>query len=116
MIEVKEIKPEAWAGLAEFFHEEEAGDLPHGEFGTFLGVYEDDKLKGFVLAEKVILIGQICTVGNNKPEYVKALIDHLQKEYPPGITVASVASESRYERLYKSLGMQKMLGSFWRRN
>lgn len=116
MIEVREIKPEAWAGLAELFVGEFDSALPHAEFGRFLGVYEEGKLKAFVLAERVIQIGQICSVGDGKPEYVKALIDHLQEAYPPGISVATVASEPRFEKLYKSLGMERIPGSLWRRN
>lgn len=90
--------------------------MPHPEFGTFFGAFEDGHLKGFVLAEKIFMVGQIFTVGDGKAEYAKALIDHLQAKYPPGISVATVASETRFEKLFKSLGMDRISGTLFRRN
>lgn len=117
MITVREIAPEAWAALKDIFRAECNSSLPHAKFAKFFGAYDENgNLKAWVLAENVVVIGQLFTVGDGKTEYVQALISHLQEQHPPGISVATVASETRFERLFKSLGMERISGTLFRRN
>lgn len=113
-MEIREITN--WDGLQELFQTEHDSDLPLPEFGTIYGIYEDDKLKGFALAEHVIMIGQFTTTGSGNIRYAKALIDFFQAKYPPGISVGAIASKDKFRKLYGRLDMQEIPGTLYRRN
>lgn len=114
-MEVREIPYEAWEYLDDIFAEEFESNLPPKDHGTFYGVYEDGKLRGFILCENIVMVGQIYTIGDAKAGHAKALIEHVRSVIPADQSVGAVASEPRFEGLFRSLGMDKIDGVLYRR-
>lgn len=108
---IKKIPPEAWGELEEIFDKECDGSaLPPPAHSVIWGVYDEDKLKGFILVEDVAFIGQIFAL----PPYGKQLVSFVRERYGDQ-SVACVASEERFGRLFESLGMDEIKGTLYRR-
>lgn len=122
----KVIPPAKWKTLKiggqtieEIFDDEFDSDLPDAKVSDLIGVYDGAELVGFVLAEKIEMVGQIYVAPakrNNASQIARNLIRYLRDNIPDGVAVGAVASETRFEALYRSLGMQKIRGNFFRRN
>lgn len=116
---VKELKPEQWNRLKEIFEREFDSDLPKPENSRILACFEDGKMVGFVLAEQVLMIGQIYVVPPRREksgEIVRSLLSYIREKIAPRNVVGAVASEKRFEALYRAFGMQKIEGKFYRKN
>jgi len=106
-----------WHTLEEIFDKEFDSDLPERENAEIFVINEAGKRKGFILAEDIKMIGQIYVypdfrnVGNTARDMVKFMVERYK-----GIPVGTLASEPRFESLYKRLGMQKIEGSLFRKN
>jgi hypothetical protein len=116
---VKKLKAEDYPRLKRIFADEFDSDLPDPSNSEIFVSYEDGKLTGFVLAEKVVILGQIYTVPekrNNSSKIVQSLLNFVRERYDGKQVVGAVASESRFENLYRAFGMQKIEGQFYRKN
>jgi len=119
MLIVKKAKPEQFERFAKIFSEEFDSSLPEPDNSEILIAYENGVMKGFVLVEEVKLVGQIYVVPDERKsssEIVKSLITFVKKTIAPKSVVGAVASERRFEHLYKAFGMQKIEGIFYRKN
>lgn len=122
----KVISPRLWKSLKigdqtieEVFESEFDSDLPDEKVSDLIGVYEEGELVGFVLAEKIEMVGLIYVEPSRRnfsSQIARNLIRYLRDKIPDGVSVGAVASERRFEALYRSLGMQKIAGTFFRRN
>lgn len=116
----KSIPASEWHKLKDIFADEFDSDLPDPKFAKIIGSYDNGKLVGFVLVERVAIIGQIFVAPekreNNNGKTVRSLLKSVREQLPEGASVGAVASEPRFELLFKSLGLQKIAGVFFRRN
>jgi hypothetical protein len=116
---VKKLKSEQFSRLKKVFEEEFASDLPEPQNSEILVVYEQGRMVGFMLAETIVMLGQIYVVPEkrkNSSKIVKNLLDYCKMQIAPKNVVGAVASESRFENLYKAFGMEKIFGVFYRKN
>ena len=119
MIIVKPAKEEQFQRFAKIFESEFESDLPLPDNSKILVAYENGVMKGFVLVEQIQLVGQIYVIPEERKsssEIVKSLITFVKRTIAPKAVVGSVASERRFEALYKAFGMQKIEGIFYRKN
>lgn len=119
MIVVRKLSPEKFDRLRRVFDDEFDSDLPIPDNSEIFGAFENGKMVGFVLAERVVMIGQIYVVPEkreNSSGIVKNLLKFLQNRFDGREVVGAVASERRFEALYRAFGMQKILGTFFRKN
>lgn len=115
----KELKPEQFGRLKKIFEDDFDSDLPQPENSQIVGVYDEGKLQGFILVETVQVIGQIWVAPekrNNSSKIVQNMLNYIRAKVAPKSVVAAVASEPRFENLYKAFGMQKIEGKFFRKN
>ncbi|HEX8636657.1 MAG TPA: hypothetical protein VF692_01240, partial [Pyrinomonadaceae bacterium] len=81
---------------------------------------ERGRLKAFILTEKIIMVGQIYVrpgeADKNNGQTARNLVNYILKKMPAGISVGAVASEKRFEGLFRILRMQPITGKFFRRN
>lgn len=113
------IKPVKDFSRLEKVFKAEFGSLPKAENSTIFGAFEDGRLIGFILAEDVVMIGQIYVVPEKRNEsmsIVNSLVQTVKNEYDGKDNVGAVASEPRFEEMFKSLGMGKINGVFYRKN
>ncbi len=116
---VKPLKPDQFGRLKKIFEEEFDSDLPLPENSEILVAYEDGKMQGFILVETVQVIGQIWVTPekrNNSSGIVQNMLKYIRAKIAPKSVVAAVASEKRFENLYKAFGMQPIEGKFFRKN
>lgn len=108
-----------WYQLKDIFDEEFDSDLPDVDSGAeiFISV-ENGKRTGFILAEPVIFIGQIYIYPEFREKNIASttlsLVKSVKERYE-GQSVATLASESRFEKLYKRLGLDKISGTLFRK-
>jgi hypothetical protein len=119
-IVVKQLPSDNWKKLKDIFNNEFDSDLPDPKTAEIVVAYENGVMVGFVLLEKVLIVGQIYVIPSqrlkNNSGIVRNLIRYVRDKVPQGLSVAAVASDIRFEALFKSLGMQKIVGTFFRRN
>jgi hypothetical protein len=119
MLLVKKLPPEKYSRLREIFDDEFESDLPEPHNSDIFVAYDGGKMVGFVLSERVQMLGQLYVVPekrNNTIEITKELLSSLREKYDGKEVVGAVASEPRFKKLYESLGMQKIFGDFYRKN
>lgn len=117
MAEIRKLKPNEWVGLIDTFENVFDSDMPSPEHATIYGAFVDGKLAGFVLAEEVTFIGQIYVKDSKKnAEIARSMVRFLREHTPDNKAVAAVASEPRFEMLFRTLGLQKIAGTLFRRN
>lgn len=114
---IKKIPPSQWHKIEKTFTDVFDSDMPDKKNGTFYGYYENGKLEAFVLTEKIIIVGQIYSYKDkNNGHAIKKLVDYITDLLPKGTSVGAVASETRFEGLFRLLKMQKITGTFFRRD
>jgi hypothetical protein len=119
MILVKKLKPEQYGRLKGIFSDEFDSDLPEPQTSDIFAAFEDGKVVGFINCEIVRVIGQIWVEPDKRKdstEITMKLLREVRDRYEGKENVAAVASESRFEKLYKVLGMEKIPGTLFRRN
>jgi hypothetical protein len=117
MAEIRKLRPIEYVPLVGVFDKVFDSDVAPPEHSDVYGVIEDGKIEAFVLAEQVIVIGQIWSRQPKKStSFIKTLIKFVREKIPSNQTVAAVASDPRYEMLYRTLGLEKVDGTFFRRN
>lgn len=119
MIIVKKLKDEQFARLKDIFREDFESEAPLPVNSEIFGAFKNGRLVGFVLCERVVIVGQVWTspnVRNGSIEVVAPLIRAVRDEYDHKENVGCVASEPRFESLFASLGMAKIDGVFYRKN
>lgn len=116
-MEIKKLNAAQWAGLIDTFEAVFDSDLPNYEHGVIYGAFDNGKLLGFVLVEDVKVVGQIFVKEpKNNATVVKKMLRYIRETIPDKQAVAAVASEPRFEMLFRSLGLQKITGTLFRRN
>ncbi len=117
MHEVRKLSIDEWVPLIDVFETVFDSDMPNPKHGEIYGIFEEGKCVSFILLEDVKFIGQIWSrYPKNNTSYVKTLIRWVREKIPEKQTVAAVASEPRFEMLYRTLGMDKIAGTLFRRN
>lgn len=115
------LPPRHWHQLEGIFNDEFDSDLPdaQGDAEIFMST-DGGKRTGFILAEQVTLIGQIYVYPEFREKNVarnaRDLVKFMQDRYQGKMPVGAVASEARFGKLYRLLGMQKIDGDFYRKN
>lgn len=112
------IPPGRWEkDLKEIFNKTFDSDLPHPDSADIYGTYNAaGRIQTFILVEKILLVGQIYSApGENDRHSVKKLVDYIVNTLPDKV-VGAVASEKRFEGLFRLLGMTRIDGTFFRRN
>lgn len=107
-----------WNQLNGIFREEFNSDLPEEDNAEIFVASEGNKRVGFILAEDIKMIGQIYVYPDfrrDSAKYASQMVKYCQEHFKD-IPVGTVASEARFEKLYKLLGMEKIEGSFFRKN
>lgn len=117
MSKIIKVPSSRWHTLEKIFEEEFNSDLPSADNAAIYGDYEGGKLQAFILVENIKMVGQIYSMPDNKNrQSVQKLVNYLVETLPDGTAVGVVASEKRFEALYRLLKMQKIPGTFFRRN
>jgi hypothetical protein len=116
MIEIRPLTTEEREKIAPEFCELSNSDFPPDQHSIFWGIFEDDELQGYVLAENVLFLGQI-RVFNEKQgaKYAWGLVNHLRNDTPEDKRIAMVASEERFEPFFEHLGLSPIEGKLYRR-
>ncbi len=116
-MDIRPLKPAEWISLVDIFDKVFESDLPSPNHAEILGCFEDNKLKGFVLLEQVQFVGLIYVKDEKKDaKAVRKMLKYVREKVSRKQAVAAVASEPRFEMLFKTLGMQKIPGTIFRRN
>jgi hypothetical protein len=117
---IKELDKEHFGKLEAIFNAEFDSDPPRPDHSKIFVAYDDDgDPVGFVHAEQIILLGQVYVVPekrNSTISVTKTMIDFLRSNFDGKANVAAVASEPRFEQLFKNYGMQMISGTFHRKN
>jgi hypothetical protein len=119
MILVKKLKPEQYGRLKQVFNDVFDSDLPLPHNSDIFAAFEDGKVVGFILAEDVKMLGQIYVSPEKRSEGTEItmkLLKEVRERYEGKENVAAVASETRFEKLYRALKMEKISGTIFRRN
>lgn len=115
---IKTLPPRFWHQLETIFGDEFDSDLPEAENAEIFIATEGGKRIGFILAEDVKMIGQIYVYPEFRKESARhagQMVKFCQERFK-GKSVATLASEPRFEKLYRLLGMQKIPGTLFRKN
>jgi hypothetical protein len=113
---IKILPSRFWNQLEDIFEKEFDSDLP--ETGEIFISTEGSRRTGFILVEPIRMVGQIYVYEDFRKDSVKnamKLVKHVQNLYQ-GSPVGTVASEARFEKLYRLMGMDKIEGTFFRKN
>lgn len=113
MIEI--LPQERWGELAEIFDREfEGSDLPHAERSTIIAETDDEtgEIKGFVVSEVLVRIGQIYNTGDKTRE----MFELLETSMPRDVGVIVIADQERYEQLAAYYRMRHVPGKVYRRD
>ena len=105
--------------LEQVFAEEFESDVPLPENTEIFGLFDGDELLSFVVAEKIILLGQLYVAPEHRKmalTIAKKMLNFLQSRYDGKEVVGAVASERRFEPLFEAYGMQRIDGTFHRKN
>jgi hypothetical protein len=107
-----------WHQLEDIFDREFDSDLPEAQNAEIFMATDKGKRTGFILAEDIKMVGQIYVYPDFRKEsarYAGQMVRFCQERYQ-GKSVATLASEPRFEKLYRLLGMQKIDGTVFRKN
>lgn len=118
---IQKIPVSRWKELERIFRAEFDSDLPDPKFAEIIGEYDDlGRIKSFVVKEKIVMVGLIYVRpserSKNNGQAAKKLVSYLVNSLPDGLSVGAVASETRFESLFRLFRMQKIAGAFFRRN
>lgn len=119
---IRKIPPKRWKReLEEIFAKEFDSDLPNPKYADIFGEYDHKgKLISFILKEKCVMVGQIYLTPElrkkNNGQRIRKLVNYIVDSIPDGCSIGAVASEKRFEGLFRLFGMQKIKGSLFRRN
>lgn len=117
MAEIRKLEKQEWLALIPVFDKVFDSDMPDFDHGEIYGIFEDGKCVSFILIEDVKMVGQVWSRNpKNNSNYVKSLLKFVREKIPAKQSVAAVASEPRFEMLFRTLGMQKIEGTLFRRN
>lgn len=119
MITIREVPADKFHLFKEIFEKEFDSDLPLPENSTILAACMDGQVVGFILAEKIVMLGQIFVLPEKQHsslQIVQQMINYISESIALTNVVGAVASEDRFTRLFKQFGMQEISGKFFRRN
>lgn len=108
-----------WQQLEKIFDEEFDSDLPPAENAEIFIANENGERLGFILKEKTEMVGLIYVYPETKKDIAKtalSLVRFIKSRAAKGTSICCVASEPRFGRLFKSLGMEKIPGDLYRIN
>jgi hypothetical protein len=119
-MEIRELPPEHFEKLAPIFDAEFDSDAPLPGTNRIFVAYDDGgEPVGFVRAEQLVWVGQLYVVPerrNTTTSIARSMVNFLKERFAGKCTVAAIASEPRFEKLFESFGFQKIEGTFHRRN
>lgn len=117
-MEIRELEAREWLRLKGIFEREFDSDLPIPQNAKIFGCFEGEKMLGFILAENVVFIGQVYVIESERTSgAAKKMLSFVREKFSrERKPVAAVASEKRFEMLFKSLGMTEIGGKLFRRN
>jgi hypothetical protein len=116
-VEIRKLQAHEWLPLIGVFDKTFGSDIGSPKHGTIVGVFEDGKIEAFLLMENIVMIDQVWSrTPKNNTRYIKSLIRWVRERVPETQTVATMSDGKRFEILFRLLGMQKIAGTFFRRN
>jgi hypothetical protein len=86
-----------------------------------IGVFEDNEIIGFTVAETLLRVGLIWT----KPKIrqtmksaviAKEMVNYAYKSIPQGASVIVISSDAKFEKLLTKLGMTEVEGKVFRKD
>lgn len=117
MIEINTIPKELYPELLPVFEREFDSDVPSLKYSKLLGAFDGQVLAGFLNLEWLLWFGQICIAPDYRGNGIaRKLIHTAESQIPKGAGVITIASEERFERLYRRKGMFNVPGTIWRRD
>jgi len=116
MLEIRKLKNSEWSMLTGIFDKVFDSDMPNPAHSEIVGAFEDGKLEGFILLETATFIGEFYSRSKeNNGRIARKLVSFARQHIPDKQGVGAVANESRFEILFKTLGMSEIPGKlFWR--
>jgi hypothetical protein len=118
-MKIVEVPPERFEDFTAIFDAEFDSDPPREGHSRIFACFDGDEPVGFIHAENFVLLGQLYVVPekrNSTTSVVQAMLNFVQERFDGKACVGAVASEERFERLFAAYGMQKIEGSFHRKN
>ena len=106
---------ERWDELAEIFYREFEGSyLPHRERSTIIADVDDEtnEIRGFIVSEVLVRIGQIYRTGDS----LREMFGLLETSMPTDVGVIVIADQPRYEMLAQNYDMREIPGKIYRRD
>lgn len=103
---------ERWSELTEIFSREFDSALPNKGKAYILADVEDGEIKAFVVVEMLLRVGQVYSTSGSPRKLLKQVVDNM----PANTAVIAIASEPRYESLFKKFEMDKFEGTLYRRD
>jgi hypothetical protein len=103
---------ERWDELKQIFDSEFDSALPHANSTIIADVDELGRIKGFIVAETLIRVGQIY----NSADKTREMFERLIESMPEDTGVIVIADQRRYERLALIFGMRHVPGKIYRRD
>lgn len=105
--------------LRTIYAEEFASELPPIGQANIVASLENNKIQGFITSEVLIRVGMLAVTPKlrktpHSARIVKELVRYLYQNVPPGASVITIASDSRYASIFKKLGMREEQGKVFR--
>lgn len=101
-----------WPEIAETLKTEFDAELPFKDKSSIIADIEDNEIKGFVVAEYLLRIGQIWSKKGNP----RGLIKYLEQNMAANTSVIVIASDERFHGLCKKFDMREVEGTVFRRD
>jgi hypothetical protein len=104
---------ERWHELEEIFKVEFDAILPHQSSQIIADVDDETgEIKGFLVTELLIRVGQIHKPGNSG----RAMFQWMLERMPRDVAVIAIASSERFESLCEAFQMRPVEGKVFRRD
>jgi hypothetical protein len=104
---------ERWGELTDIFAKEFDAEIPNiGKASIIADVAEDGTIRSFLVAEHLMRVGLIHSE-NGK---TRGLVNWVLANMPRRVSVITIASEPRFEKLFERFGMRRVEGTVFRRD
>jgi len=112
MIEL--LDPKEWPKLEGIFADEWGACLPDPKHSMIVVEKDDEELIGFCIIETLVRPGNFYVAPNHRGNgTVKRLVEYVKtRAANSGRSFIGLADQPRYERLFRSLGMQPVGAAF----
>lgn len=108
MIEL--LDPKEWHKLDSIFESEFNSAIPDSQHASIIADVEDGELRGFIVVESLVWVGQIYIAPNHRGNgLTRKFIRHIEDKTRKACrSVITIASEPRFEKLFQRKKMRKV--------